>query len=411
LDAQELYRRHCCQMDQTLLYERPLVVERAQGCRVWFAGEHEPYLDLVCGYSSTNLGHCHPRLQRRLAELAARFDHVHSLTTAPAVELAGKLCGLLGRPEQYRVYYTVGGAAAADAAVRLARAFSRRPVVASFTGAFHGYSLGALPLTDRAFVAPDQFAPLAGERLAVPFGDLPGCRRILEANRARVGGLIVEAVQGAAGFEIPPEGFLAEVRELCRRLELVFIADEIQVGLGRTGRMLALEHSGVRDPDVVLLGKSLGGGYYPLSAVVARKEVFESIPAAGSTFGDTFSHNAVGCGLGLEVLDILQNTPAIADGRARGAEMLGCLQELKGRYARVSRVWGLGPALALELAGPGAPALAADLVRAGLAERVLLYATGVRGDRLKFAPALTMTAEELQEACARVARAFARVLG
>jgi len=410
-DVQLLYERYGCPADQTRMYGRAMIVRRAEGCRVWFCGDDEPYLDLVSGYSATNLGHAHPRLRRKLAELAGRFDQVHSLTSAPAVQLSARLCGLMGDPEDYGVYTTAGGAAAVDVAVRLCRAASGKGDVASLDGAFHGFSLGALPLTDPAYVAADAYGPLAGRRCALPVGDLDACRRILDAQRASVGGVIVEPVQGAAGFIIPPEGFLAGLRKLCRERDLVFIADEIQVGLGRTGRLLALDHSGVTDPDIVLLSKSLAGGYYPLSAVVARREIFESAPAAGPGLGDTFSHSPVGCGLALEVMDILETTDVIADGCARGAEMLSFLHELAAAHPRIARVWGVGAALGLEIAGNDPRALAERIVRAGLDEHVLLYATGPAGNRLKFAPPLTLTPEETADACDRIARAVQTALG
>jgi len=406
-----LYDNHCCRSDQTLLYGRPMVARRMKGCRVWFCGEREPYIDLVCGYSATNLGHCHPRLQAKLVELAGQFDQVHSLTSEPAVRLAGRLCGLMGEPDRYRACFTVGGAAAVDMGVRLCRAFSGRPIVASLAEGFHGHCLGVLPLTDPAFVATERFAPPACRRLALPLGDVDGCRRILSEHRGDVGGVIVEAAQGAAGFVIPPDGFLASLRELCRELAMLFIADEIQVGLGRAGRMLAIEHAGVRDADIVLLGKSLAGGYYPLSAVIARREVFDRIPAAGSTLGDTFSHSPIGCALALEVMDILERSDVIAQGCTRAAEMLAFLESLQKRCPRVARVWCIGAALGLEVAGGEPAATAQRLVLAGLDQHVLLYAVGPGKNRLKFAPPLTITAGEMSEACGRIARAFQDVVG
>jgi len=405
MDLRDLYLRCCCRQDQTLLYGRPMISRRASGCWVWFEGDDEPYLDLVCGYSATNLGHCPPRVAARLAELGGLCDQVHSVTSAPAVRLAERLCRLLAGPERYRVYYTVGGSGAVDAAVRVARAYTGRPIVASFAGSFHGFGLASLPLTDESYVAGQRVAPLPGARLALPFGDIDGCGRILRRRRRRVAAVIVEPVQGAAGFVLPPDRFLPALGELCRRLGVLLIADDIQCGLGRTGDMLACRQLGLDDPDVLLLGKSLAGGCWPLSAMVARRELFESLPTSGSTLGDTFSHNAIGCGLALEVLDILEGTDVLANARRRGAEMLDFLRGLVGRPP-VAAAWGLGAALAVRIAAPDPAATAARIVQAGLHHHVLLYATGPARDRLKFAPPLTISADETRQACRRVARAF-----
>jgi acetylornithine/succinyldiaminopimelate/putrescine aminotransferase len=224
-----------------------------------------------------------------------------------------------------------------------------------------------------------------------------------------VGAVIVEPVQGAAGFVVPPAGFLPGLRETCRRLDMLFLADEIQVGLGRTGTMLALEHFGIDDPDVLLLSKSLAGGNWPLSAVVARADVFASAGTARTTLGETFSHNALGCGLALEVLDILEQTDVLADARGRGAELLAALGPLAD-HPHVARAQGLGAALSVQLTGPAPRRLARRVVQAALDEHLLLYAAGVAGDRVKLAPPLTITPAETIEAARRVRGAFAAAL-
>lgn len=313
-----MHEQYCCHCDETGMYDQFLIVEKTEGLFVRFKGENEPYLDLVMGYTSLNFGHRHPKITEAVEAAVRAIDLMHSFNSESKILLSKVLAEKASGPANKRVYFPVGGAMAVETAVKLARAYTKKTKIASFRNAFHGYSYSAMMITDESFINKRQYAPFPGEVIWLPYTDCYYCDKqdkcsfqcLQEAEQLLsqdkdIAGLVVEPVQGGAGFVVPPKEFIAGLKKLCHDNGILFIDDEIQVGLGRTGRMFAIEHFNV-EPDMILLGKSLSGGYYPLSAVIAREEIWDCISPIGSAIGSTFANNQFGAYLALQAQKILE---------------------------------------------------------------------------------------------------------
>lgn len=371
----------------------PMVLVRGEGARVWDA-EGREYLDFVAGISVNNLGHCHPRVVEAVREQAGRLLHASNLYhSRPQAELARRLAeASIGG----RVFFCNSGAEAVEAAIKLARRlwWRRRgrsaaeapadaPRVVVFQGAFHGRTLAALAATGRYL---DGFAPLPPGFVRVPFNDLEAAEQVMDETVCAV---LVEPVQGEGGVVPAQRAFLAGLRDLCDRRGALLVFDEIQTGLGRTGRLFAYQHYGV-EPDVLTLAKALGGGL-PLGAVVARGEAADAFRPGDH--GSTFGGNPVACAAALAALDVLEEEDLPGRAAALGALLVRRLRELAARHALVREVRGLGLMLGMELQVAGRP-----LVEACRQAGLLVNCTAERVIRLL--PPLIITEEDVERAVA-----------
>ena len=399
-ELHQIYDEYCCHCDETEMYDTFLVVEKAEGLQVWFKGKSEPYLDLVMGYSALNLGHQHPRVREAVERAVKTIDHIHSFNCESKILLSKALVAKVPAHANKRVYFPIGGAMAVETAVKLARAYTKKTKIVSFNGAFHGYSYGAMMITDGAFIDKKQYAPYPGEEISLPYADCYHCdeqakctfqclsvaEQCLSQDKD-IAGLVVEPIQGAAGFIIPPKEFIIGLKKLCHDKSVLFIDDEIQVGMGRSGRMFAIEHFNV-EPDMILLGKSLAGGYYPLSAVIARAEIWDTISPTGSTFGSTFSNSPLGAYIALQVQRILQEEHYIENADRFGAYFTEELR-LFERYENIDNVTGLGFTQSFEVVKSKrtkepAPEIAKKIQSEALRRRVIICVGGVNHNRIKF---------------------------
>lgn len=395
----DMYQQFCCQCDETGMYDQFLLVERAEGLNVWFKGESKPYLDLVMGFSALNLGHQHPRVKKAVEEAIRQIDHIHSFNSESKILLSRILAEKAPGNNDKKVYFPVGGAMAVDTAIKLARAFSGKSRIASFTNAFHGYSYGAMMVTDDPIINKWQYGPYPGEAVRLPYADCYHCQhaicnyqclQIAEqclTENNDIAALIIEPIQGHAGFIIPPREFIVGLKKLCQVNNILFIDDEIQVGMGRSGRMFGIEHFDV-EPDIILLSKSLAGGYYPLSAVIARSEIWDSISPAGSGIGSTFANNPLGTYVALQVQKILEEEHYVENAERIGAYFTAELKRLE-RYQNIDNVTGLGLIQSLEVVKDKktrepAPEIAKEIQSEGLKQRVILYVAGIDQNRIKF---------------------------
>jgi putrescine aminotransferase len=335
---------------------------RASGPYVWdHAGRR--YLDLFGYAGSLNFGYNHPRLiaaLNRVAEMPNLAEGPNVLAGVLAHNLSVMLPGRLTR-----AYLGNSGTEAIDAAIKMARAVTGRPGLLACLGGFHGRSLGALSLTDRADYR-QPFEPLLPGGRTVPFGDSQSLDQALAARD--VAAYIVEPIQGEAGMIVPPAGYLEEARALCSKYGTLLVFDEIQTGVGRTGRFVACQHEGVV-PDCLLLGKGLGAGVMPLSALLTTDELWRAARAdtASSPFHfATYGGNARACALGIAALEVLVEEELIERAEASGAYLLSRLQDLQRRQPLISAVRGRGLMVGLEFSpGKVAPGLAGMAVRAG----------------------------------------------
>jgi predicted acetylornithine/succinylornithine family transaminase len=370
-------------------YRQPLLVlTRGEGCRVWDTDGNE-YLDLFAGIAVSVLGHAHPALVQAVASQAARLIHVSNYFYSDRqVEFAAALTRAAG-PGLDRVFLCNSGAEANEGALKLARRYhfcrgdvDRVDVIATHH-AFHGRTLGALSLTGQPRYW-EGFGPRLANSSHVPYGDLGA----LEARmNDRTAAVIVEPIQGEAGVIVPPAGYLQGVQDLCHRRGALLLVDEIQTGVGRTGRFLACQREGL-SPDVVTLAKGIAGGV-PVGAFLVREALADALPPG--THGTTFGGNALAAAAGLAVLGALASEGLEARAGALGEVLSARLRALVRAYpSAVVDARGVGLMQGLELH----PSVDPREVLSRLRDRGVLVSLG--GERvLRFVPALTITREEL----------------
>jgi len=410
-ELHEMYSKFSCQCDESGLYDQFLVPEKAEGLYVWFKDQNEPYIDLGMGFSALNFGHQYPSIRRAVEEAIRAIDHVHSFNSESKLLLSKTLAEKTPGSPSKKVYFPVGWAMAVETSIKLARAYTGKTKIACFTGAFHGYSYGAMMLTDDSIIDKSRYAPYPGEAVRLPYADCYHCNdrskcsfqclKVAEQRLSQdedIAALIIEPIQGHAGFIIPPREFISGLKKLCQERGILFIDDEIQVGMGRTGRLLAIEHYGI-EPDVVLLSKSLAGGYYPLSAVVARAEIWDSISPIGSGIGSTFVNSPLGTYVALEVLRILEEDGLMENAVSAGVYFTKRLKKLE-RFENIDNVTGLGltqsfAVVKSKVTREPAPEIARKIQSEALRQRMVICCGGVERDRIKFTLPLWIKREDM----------------
>ena len=256
-------------------FSRNLMITKGRGATVWDADGRE-YLDCVAGIAVCSTGHCHPEVVKAICEQAHELIHCSNLFYVPHQgDLARKLVEITGMD---KVFFSNSGAEATDAAMKLARVRTGKRKFVAFIHGFHGRTVGSLAVTHKPAIR-EPFEPLGPVCSFVEYGDLNGLREAVDNDTA---GVIVEPVQGEAGVIIPPDGFLEGIREICDRMGALMIADEVQTGMGRTGKWLAMQHTRVA-PDIVTLAKGIASGF-PMGAIAAREGLEFKTSEHGSTF-------------------------------------------------------------------------------------------------------------------------------
>jgi 4-aminobutyrate aminotransferase len=382
----------------------PLVPARAAGLVIEDVDGNR-FLDFNAGIAVTSTGHCHPDVVAAIAGQAATLVHYCSSDFYPPVyaELAERLAATAPVPGPARVFLTNSGTEAVEASIKLARHATGRPNVIAFLGAFHGRSLGSLALTASKAKYRAGFGPFVPGVHHAPFGDDRYIEDVLFRQLVapdEVAAIVVEPIQGEGGYVVPPPGWLASLRDLCTHHGILLVADEIQSGVGRTGRMWAVEHEGVA-PDVLLAGKGIASGM-PLGALVADETVMRWGPGS---HGSTFGGNPVACAAALATLDLVEGG-LMANAAAAGELLLGRLGELRDRQPLVTEVRGRGLMIGVDLRDhETATAVELACFRRGL----LVLTCGERA--IRFAPALTVRPDQVEtavgvfaDACAEVGR-------
>ncbi|MDT0171224.1 acetylornithine transaminase [Pseudarthrobacter sp. BRE9] len=355
------------------------VLVRGAGCLVWDADGKE-YLDLLGGIAVNALGHAHPFVTSVIASQLATLGHVSNFFTSPTqVALAEKLLELAHAPAGSKVFFSNSGTEANEAAFKLARRNTgdgavKRTKIIALEGAFHGRTMGALALTAKeAYRAP--FEPLPGGVVHIPFGDVEALKAAVDETVAAV---FLEPIQGEAGVRPLPPGYLKAAREATSKVGALLILDEVQTGIGRTGKWLASEDAGIM-PDAVSLAKGLGGGF-PIGALVTFGEQTSSLLSAGQ-HGTTFGGNPVATAAALATLHALESQNVLANATAVGEYLRSALAAIHG----VTEVRGEGLLIGFDLDADVAPAV----VQAGLDAGFIVNSPGPRTIRL--APPLILT--------------------
>lgn len=308
------------------------------------------YLDLLSGFGVFAIGRNDPRVRDALKNVLD--SDLPNLVQMDVSALAGVLAERLLRhvPFLDKVFFANSGAESVEAAIKFARAATGRPTIVYCSHAFHGLSLGALSVNgDRIF--RDGFGPLLPDCVEIAFNDLDALDRVLASRQ--VAAFIVEPIQGK-GVNLPDDGYLRGALELCRKHGTIFIADEIQTGLGRTGRFLAVEHWGI-EPDMVLLAKSLSGGHVPVGAVLTRKWIFDKVFSRmdrAVVHGSTFAKNDLAMAAGIVTLDIIESERLVENAARMGDRLLRTFKEMPQRYELVKDVRGKGLMIGIEFGPP-----------------------------------------------------------
>jgi ornithine--oxo-acid transaminase len=312
--------------------------------------EGRRYLDLLSGFGVFAIGRNHPAVRTALKSVLD--SELPNLVQMDVSTLAGILAERLLAQVPYldKVFFVNSGTEAVETAIKFARGATGRPAIVYCEHAFHGLTYGALSLNgDDIFRSG--FEPLLPDCIGIPFNDLPALEEALRGRN--VAAFIVEPIQGK-GVNIPSDDYLKGVAELCRRYGTLFVADEIQSGLGRTGRFLAVEHWGV-EPDMVLIAKSLSGGHVPVGAVLSRRHIFEKIfnrMDRAVVHGSTFAKNDLAMACGIATLDVLASEGLIENAARTGEYLLRSLTEMKERYELLCDVRGKGLMIGIEFGAP-----------------------------------------------------------
>ncbi len=407
IDYASLRDMYACPCDESKMYDKFLMPVKAEGMWVWFDGEEEPYLDLVLNYSSVNFGHCYPPIVEIAKKVVERVDQIHSFHSKDKLELSEYLSKKVSTDENYKVYFNIGGSAAVSDAIRLCRHSTGKRYMISFDGSFHGVSHTAASVVDDRLVAKEQFGiPVSEYTFSVPFPSttndvsvsycLEKIEELIEKND--VAGIIIEPIQGAGGFILPKDSFLEELSELCKRSDVKLIIDEIQVGFGRAGYFFVYQQYGVINPDIVLLSKSIAGGYFPVSAVIARSTLFDNVPLRGTAFQTTFNNSSFGLGIANQLMKFVEREKIFDKIPEKGDTLLKKLRFLdKSPY--VADLRGMGLAIAFDIIDPvskmPSDKLAKIFISQCLKEHVISYACGVNFNSIKIIPSLVVTNEEI----------------
>jgi 4-aminobutyrate aminotransferase len=414
----------------------PFVIERGEGCYVWDVDGNR-YLDMNAGIAVVAAGHSHPRMVKAIQEQAGKFIHMAGTDfySEPMVKFGEKLVSLMPKSHQWGVFPCNSGTEAIEASIKLARYVTGRPVILGFFGAFHGRSYGSMSLTAskatqrRGYgsMAPSTFHAFYANPYRPPLGvsaerTAEACLEYIEktlfttiAPPTDIAAIVVEPIQGEGGYVVPPTGFLCGLRRICDEHGILLICDEVQSGVGRTGKMWAFEHEcaevgskadgscatcgktpkGVV-PDIIAAAKGLGGGM-PIGAMIARKELTDRWGAGAH--GSTYAGHALACAAAYEVLSLVEEE--LAENAANvGSYLKQGLEELAGRYDVIGEVRGRGLMVGVEFVenrDTKVPAkqLADQLMEECFRRGLLVLTCGA--STIRFCPPLTLTEAQVNE--------------
>jgi len=391
----------------------PLVVERGSGAVIEDV-DGNLFLDFTAGIAVVATGHCHPAVVAAIQEQAAKLIHMSGTDFyyQPQIDLAQRLAELAPGKSAKRVFYTNSGAESLEAALKLARWHTGRSRAIAFLGAFHGRTYGAMSLSGSKLVHRRGFSPLVPDIHHVPYPRGPEARTTPNYGKLcvkhiedtllkrvvppeEVAAVFVEPIQGEGGYHVPPPDFLAALRAMCDRYGMLLVADEVQTGMGRTGKLFAVEHWGI-EPDIICLAKGIASGM-PLGAMIARDEVMDW---PSGSHASTFGGNPVSCRAALATLSLLEKSYT-ANAAARGDQLREGLGQLQKQSRHAGDVRGLGLMVALDIVDEQVgqtpnPALRDEIVQTAFHRGLLLLGCGESA--LRFCPPLCITAEQVDRA-------------
>jgi 4-aminobutyrate aminotransferase len=400
---------------RTWARDADLFVESGAGCWLTMSGG-DRYLDLTAGIAVASTGHAHPRVVQAVAEQAGRLLHGQQgiVYHQPGVELHRRLPGHFpGVGVDARIFLLNSGSEAVEAAVKLAKRVTRRPAIICFHGGFHGRTHFAMALTSSMSVFRAHYEPLAS---SVYFASYPTASRdgpdsdhstiarsiasirhlfATLVDPADVAAFLVEPILGEGGYVVPPDPFLAELKDLASQHGILLIVDEIQTGFGRTGRMFATEWSGAT-PDIVVMGKGIASGL-PLSGIMAAADLMDQMEPGAN--GGTFGGNVVSCAAALATLDVLEDENLTENALSKGAALMTSLRQATEGLDAVVDIRGRGLMIGIEFANPASgdprPDLAAAFISECRKRHVLVKGCGTYRNVIRLMPPLVLTEEDV----------------
>lgn len=383
----------------------PVVLEKGQGVFLWDV-EGKRYYDFLSGYSAVNQGHCHPRIVKALIEQAQKL----TLTSRAFYN------NLLGEYEKFmttlfgydKLLPMNTGVEAVETAIKLCRrwGYEKKGIkdgeakIIVCADNFHGRTTTVISFSTDP-LSNSKFGPFTPGFVVIPYNDINALQKALEDKT--VAGFLVEPIQGEAGVVVPDEGYLSKAKQLCEAYNILFMADEIQTGLGRTGKMLACDHENVK-PDILILGKALSGGTIPVSAVLANNEIMLNIRPG--EHGSTYGGNPLACAVAIESIKVLQEENMIENAETMGTLLRNELQQLNSPFISTIRGKGLLNAIVIEHANKEAAwELCLQLKENGL------LAKPTHGDKIRFAPPLVISKQQILECVDIIDRSLKDCLG
>src|SRR5262245_34103907 len=389
----------------------PFVISHGKGTEAWDVDGNR-FLDFAAGIAVCATGHAHPRVVKAIQDAAAKFIHISSdYWHEEMTSLAERLSAIVPLAEPGMVFFCQSGTESVEGALKLARYVTKRQRIIAFLGSFHGRTMGSLSLTSSKYTQQAGFFPTMPGVTHVPYPNayrplfagsdqgkavLDYIRMLFDRNvpASEVAAIVIEPLQGEGGYLVPPPGFLAGLRALCDEHDILLVFDEVQSGIGRTGKMFCAEHTGVK-PDIMTLAKGLGSGL-PIGAVVARASLMKQWKKGAH--GNTFGGNPVSCAAANATIDLVRESLA-ANAAKVGAHFMQRLHEMKADYPCIGDIRGHGLMIGVEMIEKdGSPAreMVDRLLHRGYKNGLILLSCGV--STLRFMPPLTVTEAEVDEA-------------
>ncbi|MBW1891128.1 MAG: 4-aminobutyrate--2-oxoglutarate transaminase [Deltaproteobacteria bacterium] len=378
--------------------------------------EGNEFIDFACGIGVMNIGHGNPKVVDAIKAQAEKLVHTCFMVNpyAPAVALAERLCRLTPGDFAKKAFFCNSGAEAVENAVKIARYYTKRPAVVVFDNAYHGRTQLTMTMTSKIKPYKFGFGPFCPEVYRMPFGDEVGADKLKDffiknVNAEAVAAVIAEPVQGEGGFIVPPDDYFQELIKICHDNGILFVSDEIQSGMGRTGKMFAIEHWGV-EPDLITTAKSLAAGM-PLAAVVGKAEIMDVVHPGG--LGGTYGGNPVACAAALAVLDVYEEENMLEKSVALGNKLWARFEAWQEKYAIVKSIRGKGSMIGLELVNTQTGDPAADetlkLVKHCHANGVVALSCGTYGNIIRTLVPFVITNEQLEKGLAVMEAGIAKI--
>ena len=410
---------------------RQCYVKKAQGALVWDIDDNE-YIDFAGGIAVMNVGHSHPEVVSAVKDQAENFMHTcfMVLPYESTITLAQKLCASVPGPSDKKAMFANSGAEAVENAIKIARYYTKKTGIIALEGGFHGRTLMGMSLTSKAKPYKLGFGPFAPETYRIPYAycyrcpfgkEYPSCdvkcadhlEDFLISHTApeTTAAFIAEPIPGEGGYMVPPPEYFPKLKAICEKHGILFIADEIQTGMGRTGTLFAMEHWGV-EADITTTAKSLAAGM-PLSAVVGKAEIMDSVHPGG--IGGTYGANPLACKAALAVFDIIETENLLEKGKVLGDKLMSGLKELEKKFDIIGDVRGIGPLVALELVKDRktkqpAPEETKAITDYCFEHGLILLSCGSYGNVLRFMMPLVTTNQQMEKGMGILLDAFGTIV-